>query len=76
MNLYKNKYYIMSITQDKIHNSLLDKWLNDDGLLIGYLFQPNESENSINCDCGGHYTPQNKYHHIKTKKHFMIIEEN
>ena len=65
----------MSITQDKIHNSLLDKWLNDDGLLIGYLFQPNESENSINCDCGGHYTPQNKHHHLKSKIHLDFNEK-
>ena len=65
----------MSITQDKIHNSLLDKWLNDDGLLIGYLFQPNESENSINCDCGGHYTPQNKHHHLKSNIHLDFNEK-
>ena len=59
---------------DNIHNILLNKWLKDDGLLLGPLFQPNESENSINCDCGGHYNPTNKHHHIKTKQHLKHLE--
>ena len=58
-----------NINQYTNHNSLLDKWSNDDNLLPGSLLQPNESKNSIACYCGSHYTADNKHHHIKTKKH-------
>jgi hypothetical protein len=30
---------------------------------------PIRAENSIDCDCGGRYTPKNKSKHMKTKKH-------
>lgn len=64
------------MNQNTIHISLLDKWLNDVDLLPGPLLQPNESKNSIICYCGSHYTPQNKYHHINTKKHLEFDAKN
>lgn len=57
------------INQDTNHISLLHKWLNDANLLPGSLVQPNESNNTVSCYCGSHYTPNNKHHHIKTKRH-------
>tara|TARA_Y100001972_G_scaffold126794_1_gene181595 strand:+ start:31 stop:558 length:528 start_codon:yes stop_codon:yes gene_type:complete len=33
------------------------------------------AENSIECPCGGRYTPYNKTIHCKTKKHRMYLEE-
>jgi hypothetical protein len=64
------------MNQHRIHINLLNKWLNDVDLLPGPLVQPNESKNSITCYCGSHYTPQNKHHHIKTKKHLEFDAKN
>ena len=64
------------MNQNPIHISLLHKWLNDVDLLPGPLVQPNKSKNSITCYCGSHYTPQNKHHHIKTKRHLEFDAKN
>lgn len=37
---------------------------------------PIRAENSIDCDCGGRYTPKNKSKHMKTKKHRDYEERN
>jgi hypothetical protein len=58
------------------HNILIDKWKNDPNLKVGPLMQPSESEKSINCECGSRYTPENKHHHFKTKKHLLFIQKN
>lgn len=58
------------------HDALLEKWKDDPNLKIGNLTQPNQSENSIYCICGSHYTKDNKHHHMKTKKHLEFIEKN
>jgi hypothetical protein len=61
--------------KNNTHISLLAKWLNDSNLSLGPVVQPNESKNSISCYCGGHYTSENKYHHIKSKKHLEFDEK-
>ena len=57
------------------HEMLVDKWSNDNNLLLGSLLQPSQSKNSIECDCGSRYTRENKQHHIKTKTHLKFIEK-
>ena len=42
------------------HDSSVQKWKNDANLNLGYIPQPNQSENSIECECGGHYSKDNK----------------
>ena len=58
------------------HDPLLQKWKDDPNLKIGNLTQPNQSEKSEYCVCGGHYSNENKYHHMKTKKHLDFIGKN
>jgi hypothetical protein len=58
------------------HDDLLQKWKDDPNLKIGSLTQPNQSEKSIDCICGSHYTKDNKHHHMKSKKHLEFIEKN
>ena len=55
------------------HDSSVQKWKNDANLNLGYIPQPNQSENSIECECGGHYSKDNKHHHFKTKKHLEFF---
>jgi hypothetical protein len=55
------------------HDSSVQKWKNDANLKVGYIPQPNQSENSIECECGGHYSKDNKHHHFKTKKHLEFF---
>lgn len=57
-------------------DGLLQKWKDDPNLKIGNLAQPNQSEKSEYCVCGGHYTKDNKHHHMKSKKHLEFIEKN
>jgi hypothetical protein len=57
-------------------DGLLQKWKDDPNLKIGNLTQPNQSEKSIDCICGSHYTKDNKHHHMKSKKHLEFIEKN
>ena len=58
------------------HGILIDKWKNDPNLKVGPVMQPSESQKSINCECGSRYTPENKHHHFKTKKHLLFIQKN
>ena len=58
------------------HDPLLQKWKDDPKLKIGNLTQPNQSEKSKYCVCGGHFSNENKYHHMKSKKHLKFIEKN
>ena len=54
----------------KEHDALLQKWKDDPDLKIGNLTQPNQSEKSVYCVCGGHYSDdRNNRTHLKTKKH-------
>ena len=55
------------------HDSLVQKWKNDSNLKLGDVPQPNQSENSIECECGSHYSKDNKHHHFKTKKHLEFF---
>jgi hypothetical protein len=59
------------------HDALLQKWKNDPNLKIGNLTQPNQSEKSEYCVCGGHYSDdRNKRAHLETKKHKDFIEKH
>jgi hypothetical protein len=55
------------------HNSLIQKWKDDPNLKLGHILQPNQSINSIECECGSHYSKDNKSHHLKCKKHLEFI---
>lgn len=55
------------------HDFLIQKWKDDPSLNIGPIPQPNQSSNSIKCECGSHYSKDNKHHHLKTKKHLEFI---
>ena len=58
------------------HDHLIQKWKDDIKLKIGHIPQPNQSENSMECECGGHYSKHNKAHHFKRKMHLEFIEMN
>jgi hypothetical protein len=55
------------------HDGLILKWKDDVNLKVGYIPQPNQSENSIECECGGHYSKHNKHHHFKRKMHLKFV---
>lgn len=56
------------------HDSLIQKWKDDVNLKVGCIPQPNQSINSIECECGSHYSKDNKSHHFKCKKHLKFVE--
>jgi hypothetical protein len=55
------------------HNSLIQKWKDDPNLKLGHILQPNQSINSMECECGSHYSKDNKSHHFKCKKHLKFV---
>jgi hypothetical protein len=56
------------------HDGLILKWKDDVNLNVGCIPQPNQSENSIECECGGHYSKHNKHHHFKRKMHSKFVK--
>ena len=56
------------------HNRLIQKWKDDNKLNVGNIPQPNQTENTMECECGGHYTKYNKNHHVKQQNHLKFIE--
>ena len=81
----KLKYYINEIDKEikkdvNITNVLgnINKMINTEEKLIPQEKQPNDNNNNgtIQCECGGCYTPKNKQIHQTTKKHTKFMESN